>query len=269
MFPSLQSPGYNTITDSFYEGFLKHELGAYSTGPQSCSIPSSLTFESTAVSHHSYVDTASDPLTPQSLHYSTSSPLSHTSQLTPEPTDYDFARPQSQGSMHSIDSPHAGDIPQAMGGQMYTTSSASVSTCTSPLSHVPTPLSMAGSSMNGNSLDIAAPYEFTAAEGNTGLPLNDKMYEFASHGGSMVSAAMSYPGGYTTLPPHGIHPVTPTSFGSAAGSGPYSHYDYELLQLMGPNPDDLLVDPFCASIKDVKPLSANVASPSQCAAPIH
>ena len=267
MFPSLQSPGYNTLTDTFYEGFLKHELGAYS-GPQSCSVPSSLTFESTAAPHHSYVDTSSAPLTPQSLHYSTSSPLSHTSQLTPEPCDYDFVRPQSQGSIHSIDSPHTADMPPSLGGQMYATSSTSGSTCTSPLTHAPTPLSIAGSSMNGNTLDIASPFEFSAAEGNAGLPLNDKMYEFSSHGANIVGA-MSFPTGYTSLPPHGLHPVTPTSFGSAAGSGPYSHYDYELLQLMGPNPDDLLSDPFCASIKDVKPLTASVASPSPCPTPIH
>ena len=267
MFPPLHSPGFNTLTDTFYEGFLKHELGAY-PGPQSCSMPTSLTYEPTATSHHSYIDASSGPLTPQSLHYS-SSPLSHTSQPTPEPTDYDFARPQSQGSVHSLDSPHAADMPPAMGGQVYATSSASGSTCTSPLTHAPTPLSMASGSMNGNTgLDIATPFEFSAAEGSTGLSLHDKMYEFASHGGNVVGA-MAFPPGYTSLPPHGLHPVTPTSFGSAAGSGPYSHYDYELLQLMGPNPDDLLSDPFCSSIKDVKPLVANVASPSSCPTPIH
>ncbi len=271
LFSTLQSPGYNNLTDSFYEGFLKHELGAYS-GPQSCSIPSSLTFESTVIPHHSYIDTASGPMTPQSLHYSTGSPLSHTSsQHTPEPTDYDFTRPQSQGSVHSIDSPHAADVPPAITSQMYTTSSASGSTCTSPLTHAPTPLSIAGSSMSGSGLDIATPFELSAAEGSTGLPLHDKMYEFASHGAAnMVVGTMSFPPGYTSLPPHGIHPVTPTTFGSAAG-GAYSHYDYELLQLMGPNPDDLLADPFCAAVvKDTKPLmAANVASPSPCTTPIH
>ena len=122
----------------------------------------------------------------------------------------------------------------------------------------------------GNALDnmSTTPFEFTAAEGNAGLPIHDKMYEFASHGSSVVGA-MSFPPGYTALPPHGIHPVTPTSFGSAAGTMPYSHYDYELLQLMGPNPDDLLADPFCSVIKDVNPLTASVASPSPCPTPIH
>ena len=122
--------------------------------------------------------------------------------------------------------------------------------------------------MSSSVLDIATPFELNAAEGSTGLPLHDKMYEFASHGASMVGA-MSYPPGYTSLPPHGLHPVTPTLFGSAAG-GAYSHYDYELLQLMGPNPDDLLADPFCAAaVRDAKPLTTNVASPSPCPTPIH
>lgn len=268
MFSALQSPGYNNYTDAFYEGFLKHELGAYSS-PQSCSIPTSLTFESTVAPHHSYADTASAPLTPQSLHYSTGSPLSHSSsQHTPEPTDYDFTRPQSQESMHSIDSPHAADIPLAITSQMYTTSSASGSTCTSPLTHAPTPLSIASSTMSTHALDITTPFELNAAEGGASLPLHDKMYEFASHGVSAVGV-MSYPPGYTSLPPHGLHPVTPTSFGSAAG-GAYSHYDYELLQLMGPSPDDLLTDPFClTAMKDVKPLVANIATPSPCTTPIH
>ena len=233
------------FTDVFCDNFFKQELTTQNSGLCG-TIPASLDNNT----HNSpFSDTANTPLTPLSLHYSSSSPLSHGSQTSPEPSlDLDYTRPHSQGSYHSIDSPYAGDIaaqvPGSYGAAVYNHSNVS-STCTSPLSSHHS--SMTPSSGYG----IAASLELVA-EGSCSS-LSQSGFEL---GGSPYS--------YSHMP----QGAAQHAYNSTES---YSHYeiDSELLRLVSTNPDDLLSgDPFCSTIKDTKPTASQMSSPAP-PTPIH
>ena len=195
------------------------------------------------------MDTSPKALTPQSSHYSTSSPLSHQSPLTsPEPS-FDEMYSGPQGSIPT-GSPQTGDLPSVMDGHgMYPTSShqASVSNsaCTSPLSH------------NIN-LGIAASLELIE---RVDPSMGASGYEYVRQASSHSAATSPYADGYPQL---GHHHTPPPTYSSGAGN--YNQYDFELLRLMS-DPDDLLVDPFSSSSAREKTASL-ICSPATPSTPV-
>lgn len=236
--PSMESPNYTAMNEGVYSSYFKQE-GLYHQ--PSCMHPSSLPLDGINSPHF---DATPPPLTPQSSFCSSNSPLSHISIRSPESAamtpDMETARPVSQGSTCSIESPQVGDVAHTP-LLAYSTSGSS---CTSPLQHAP---------VNTGGLDMATSLQLLAASGEAMCgPTN-----FVQHGYGMIPAPPIYPTSATTYPP-----VTPPMLAEDAyphGMSSYSSYDFELHQLMS-DPSELLTG--CINEKDVKPSVAPQAHPS-------
>ena len=233
LFPTgvMQSPDFSSVSDNFYDTFFKHELA----NPRpSCLIPNSLPLE-----HHESISTFFDgsPLTPQSSYYSSNSPLSHASLQSPEPSCYDSSDQYLTGGSSPVNLYNASPI-------------AKVSSPTSP-DHLP---ACDTSAEDKCALDIAASLELIAENTASSVPISGH-----------------YNGAY------GYNPIQNSPFPHCApefrhvGFTPFSpRADFELFQAI-PNPDDLLVDPFCpAASKDVKPIiHSSPVTPLTPLTPIH
>lgn len=155
----------------------------------------------------SFLDTT--PLTPQSSHYSSNSPLSHVS-TSPEPYPSDLDSVQLAPSMHH----HV----------------------TSPLSSPPTSVcstaEMAAYQQHGGGIVLAQGHANT-----NDLDIVHSLDLITGSGNSTLNGAVD--AGY-----HSISQTT--SSASSCSASPvhdsYGQYEFELLQLMS-NPDDLLADP--------------------------
>lgn len=234
------SPNFLPITDNFCDSFFKQEYGSYSH--PSCSVPSTLPLENETFTA-GYMD---NPLTPQSSHHSLSSPLSHsTLGSSPEPNlEIDFSRPHSQISAHSIGSPIMADVPHMADTRSHSSASSG---CTSPLTHDPE-----------CTLNIAASLELVA-QGNNSTGVS---YEYLPHERDNLIA--SYP-----ADPYAAQLPTPCGMGGfGTESIGYAQYEYDLLNFMTSEADELLADPF--SGKETKPSLSQLSSPcTPATTPIH
>ena len=214
---ALNSPAFTTITDSFCDSFFKHELSNYRS-PCSAINVMSLSLNTREQVPPFFENT---PMTPQSSTFSGSSPLSHSSVQSPEPSAADLEFTQ-QNSCRSSDS----DLPRSLTPDLFT--------------HTVTDArSSSSSSIHGDNctLDIAASLELVA-EGNC---TNATSYDFIQQDSAIASPFSSCCS--PQIPSqHGTHPY-PT----------YSQYDFELLQLMS-STDDLLVEPLIQSPAPATPI---------------
>ena len=168
---ALHSPGFTTLTDTFCDSFFKHELSNYRS---SCS--SAMSLPLSAKDHVSpFFDNT--PLTPQSSHFSSSSPLSHSSLQSPEPSAELEITQQS-----SCRSPDSG---------MYPRAAADTPSASSP---------------SGNcSLDIAASLELVAEGTATALP--PSTYDYIQQDSTVASPFSNCCS--PQIPSHnGTHPYT-------------------------------------------------------------
>lgn len=232
---ALQSPNYAAMAEGLYSGYFKQE-GVYHQ--PSCLHPTTLPLNGIIPPH--FDATPPPPLTPQSSFCSSNSPLSHISIRSPESAamtpDMETARPISQGSMCSIDSPQVGDVAHT---PMLTYSTNS-SNCTSPLQHAPV-----------NNLGIATSLDLVASGEAVCSPA-----DFIQHGYSMMTTPPLYSAAATSYPA-----VTPPMMVENAyphGVNGYSSYDFELHQLMS-DPSELLTE--CIREKqDIKPSAARLSA---------
>ena len=222
----LTSPSFTTFSDGFCDGFFKQELGTYR--PSCSHAPTTLPLD-----HRETITSflENTPLTPQSSYHSTSSPLSHCSLHSPEPSsDLEF------GSLRSC-SPHGSPVNplSSVSSGIFTSSAASTHSCPTPNNEHATALE-----------DIAASLDLVTEVCGPNIPISGaspSAYDFMSDVGSPYHHACG---------PQALPPSTPGShhlYGQQHASS-YPHYDFELLHLMS-NPDDLLTDPFC-NPKEVK-----------------
>lgn len=215
--PSMESPNYAAMTEGLYSGYFKQE-GLYHQPP--CMHPTSLPLDGINSPHF---DATPPPLTPQSSFCSSNSPLSHISIRSPESAaitpDMETARPSSQGSTCSANSPQIGD----MAHTPLLSYSTNGSSCTSPLQH---PVD------TGCGLAMAASLQLVAASGEAMCDPSN----FGQHGYGMMTSPPIYPTSANTYPP-----VTPPMLSEGAyphGINSYPSYDFEL-QLMS-DPGELL-----------------------------
>lgn len=191
---ALHSPGFTTLTDTFCDSFFKHELSNYRS---SCSSAMSL-----PLSAKDHVPPFFDntPLTPQSSHFSSSSPLSHSSLQSPEPSA-ELEITQQQSSCRSPDS------------GMYPRTAADTQSASSPSDNC--------------GLDIAASLELVA-EGTCATAIPPSTYDYIQQDSTVASPFSNCCS--PQIPSHnGTHPYTA-----------YSQYEFDLLQLMSSPDDLLV-----------------------------
>lgn len=178
-------------------------------------------------------------------HHETLPSFLESSPLTPQSSYYSSNSPQSHSSLQS---PEPGcEAEQCSSNHFDGSSSAMASSPISP-NNLP---GYEASSDDPCALDIAASLELITDSRASVIPSN-------SH----------YSGAYSYAPlPNSSFPLCTPEFTHQGFSAYSPQAEFELLQMM-PNPDDLLVDPFCpASSKDVKPLiNSNPMTPLT---PIH
>ena len=192
------------------EGFIKPEI------PFKCGM--TLSHDSPLTPFH--LD--STPLTPQSSHYSGSSPLSHVSMsASPEPPLFPH------GSQPSLP-PHASVLHCSIASPALTTTPTSV--CSS--AHLPTYHNHMGTTI-------------VLAQGHSGSNDLDIVRSLDLIGGAHHMMTESYYA-HPSLSPPSVPPGHASSDSSCSGSPvrvpSFDQYEFELLQLMS-NPDDLLADP--------------------------
>lgn len=223
----LTSPSFSTFNDSFCDGFFKQELPAYR--PSCSHAPTTLPLD-----HRETISSflENTPLTPQSSYHSTSSPLSHSSIHSPEPSsDLEF------GSLNSC-SPHGSPaIPiSSVNSGIFTSSATPIhSSCPTPDEHA-TALD-----------DITASLGLVTEVYVPNIPISGA----SPSAYDLIMPDVSSP--YHACGPQGMTLSTPGShhlYGQPQHGSSYPHYDFELHHLMS-NPDDLLTDPFC-NPKEVK-----------------